>query len=339
MKRLFIAFFVALIHILVITLIYHGCHAVRDDSGTEDDDAGESGQVESEDRESGEESDLSETKEDFIVPTDFTAATASLPSEIKEKTKSCDSGILVDLDNRDIIWQKNSRQAVPIASMVKMMTALNMMRLLENDHSMSLKSRVDVTETAASIGGRQVYLDPRESFTLDELLKCIMIFSANDAAYLIAETLGEGDVSVFVEQMNKLADDMQLEKAGFISPHGLPGADANHDRASPLELACIAAALLEYPEVLKYSSTRLSYIRGDDSRFDEFQLLNTNKLVGKVEGVNGMKTGYTQAAGYGTTVTCERNDRTLIAVVTGCSSGAGRDELVTDLLEWQFGRQ
>ncbi|MFW6413821.1 MAG: D-alanyl-D-alanine carboxypeptidase family protein [Verrucomicrobiota bacterium] len=352
MKGILITFLVACIHIVIIAVIYYGCHIASDQTGVDDKEGDSAAERDTRrDQEAAEPADEGgkggegggseavTTDDDTLSPADFSEDTKPLPDEIKKKVKDCTAGVLVDLDKREIIWKKNPRQAIPIASMVKMMTVLTMMRELEAEPSLSLTTQVKVTENAAAIGGRQVYLDPRESFTLDELLKCVMIFSANDASYLIAEFLGDGDAEAFVKQMNELATAMRLEDAEFISPHGLPDADKENDKASPLDLACMAAELLKYPEVVKYSSTRLDYIRNEDSRFDPFQLLNTNKLVDKVNGVNGMKTGYTKAAGYSITATCKRDDRTLIAVVAGCSSGSKRNALTTDLLEWQFDQQ
>ena len=220
--------------------------------------------------------------------------------------------------------------------MTKMMTVLLLMESIAADSELTLDTLIPVTRSAASIGGRQVYLDPREKLTLDELLKCTIIRSANDTAYLIAEYLSKGNVQDFIKRMNRRADELGFPTATFSSPHGLPLNGATPDKASPLELAFLARILLSHPEVVRWSSTRLEYIRENTSKFKPFQLINTNTLVEKVPGVTGMKTGFTQDAGYCMTVTCTRSDRTLVLVVTGCRSNESRDDLATKLLEWGF---
>jgi D-alanyl-D-alanine carboxypeptidase (penicillin-binding protein 5/6) len=270
----------------------------------------------------------------------FTAAASSqVPADLAARLKACKSGVLIDWSRKHILWQKDSERAVPIASMTKMMSVLLLMEAIERDPMLSLETPVKVTRTAAKIGGRQVWLDPRETFSLDELLKCIMIRSANDATYLIAEFVSNGDVKAFVSDMNKRASALGLRSAQFCNPHGLPpDGNARPNQASPLEMAFLAARLLEYPEVVKWSSTRLAFIRENDPRFERFQLVSSNRLVGNVEGVNGMKTGYTENAGYCTTVTCQRQGRTVIAVVTGCNSYKERDSLVKAMLDWAYAR-
>ena len=208
---------------------------------------------------------------------------------------------------------------------------------IDADPALSLSTPVRISKTAHRIGGSQVYLDPRETLTLDELLKCIMIFSANDAAYQVAEYIGGGDASVFVEKMNRRASAMGMERASFRTPHGLTdSATGTADIATATELAFLGAVLLDRPEVVKWSSTRLSYIRENSEKFKPFQLVNRNALITSCEGVNGMKTGYTSKAGFCVTATCKRDGRTLIAVVTGCSTKKDRNELVKALFEWGY---
>jgi D-alanyl-D-alanine carboxypeptidase (penicillin-binding protein 5/6) len=267
----------------------------------------------------------------------FETGSKPLPGNLQAATGKCRTGLLVDWKARRILWSKDASKPVPIASMTKMMTVLMMMEHIEADPLLTLDTPVQVTRTAAAVGGRQVWLDPRETFPLRELLKCILIRSANDTAYLTAEFLSSGKVGRFVDEMNQRAAALGLTQAHFVSPHGLPPEqNTRPDQASALELAYLAGRLLDYPEVTKWSSMRLAYIRENSEQFDRFQLVNSNGLVEKVPGVNGMKTGYTKEAGYCTTVTCNRNGRILIAVATGCSSANERDETIRQLLEWGY---
>jgi len=267
----------------------------------------------------------------------FTTGTGVLPAAVSAQTESCQAGILIDWGNRRILWSKSPDAQVPIASMTKMMTVLLLMERIRTDPSITLQTRVKVTKTAAEVAESQVYLDPREEFSLDDLLKCIMVFSANDVGHLVAEFLGGGSTAPFVAQMNKRAGELGLTHTRFVTPHGLPVArQKGVDQSTPRELAYLGALLLNYPEVVKWSSTRVTSIRENDARFKPFQLVNRNGLVGKVEGVNGMKTGYTRAAGWCLTATCVRNGRTLICVVTGCPKSDVRNRLVESLLEWGY---
>jgi len=246
----------------------------------------------------------------------------------------------VDGTNRHILWRRKDTTVTPIASLTKMMTAYLLVEAIKTRADVSLKTQVRVTASAAEVAGSQVYLDPRETFPLQDLLKCIMIFSANDAAHLVAEFLGGGDVQKFVGQMNVRANALGLNHTRFFNPHGLPAADGKENQSSPLEMACLAGHLLEHPEIVRWSSTWLSYLR--ENKQKPFQLVNRNRLVNPregVPGVNGMKTGYTRKAGYCVAATCVRETRTLIAVVTGCPSSKERNSLVETLLEWGYETQ
>lgn len=257
--------------------------------------------------------------------------------ELATRQKSCRSGVLIDWGKKEILWRKSAEKSVPIASMTKMMTALLLVEAIKADPSLSLKTPIQITKAASMIGGSQVYLDPRETFSVDELLKCMMMFSANDAAFQIAEYLGEGDVNRFVAKMNSRAKSLGLSNAKFHTPHGLKDAGTGRENeATAMEMAFLGAKLLQHPAVVKWSSTRLSYIRENSSTFKPFQLVNRNKLITTCPGVNGMKTGYTAKAGFCITATCSREGRVLIAVVTGCASSNARNDLVKALFDWGY---
>ena len=267
----------------------------------------------------------------------FTNGTATVPANLNVQTQGCKAGILIDWTNKKILWNKSADTQVPIASMTKMMTALLLMERIHSDPSVTLQTQVKVTKTASLVGGSQVYLDPRETFTLDELLKCMMIFSANDVTHLIAEFLGGGSADAFVAQMNKRAQELGLTHTHFVTPHGLPlPGQKTVDQSSPRELAYLAGMLLNSPEVVKWSSTRTTAIREHSTQFKPFQLVSRNGLVGRTEGLNGMKTGYTKEAGFCMAATCVRGGRTLICVVNGCSKSEIRNNLVENLLNWGY---
>jgi D-alanyl-D-alanine carboxypeptidase (penicillin-binding protein 5/6) len=272
---------------------------------------------------------------EVFSPRYFQNGTLSVTPGLKNRLKDCRTGVLIDITNRRLLWNKSGNQTVPLASLTKMMTALMLVERQRSDPGLSLDQKVRVTKEAEAVGGSQVYLDHRESLTVDEILKCIMIFSANDAAYLAGQVLGNGSVDTFVRLMNQRSDELGLQKMRFLNPHGLPerGQDGEN-RGTALEVAYLAEQLLKYPEVVRWSSTRLSYLREKTGK--PFQLLNRNQLVEKVPGVNGMKTGYTQKAGFCIATTCQRDGRTLVAVVTGCPSSKRRNALVRELLDWGY---
>lgn len=256
-----------------------------------------------------------------------------LPAGV-EKAKT---GFLVDMDTGKVLWSKNAKKAVPIASMTKMMTALLAFEAVDNRPDVSLDTPIKVTKSAYKIGGSQVWLDPKETFPLGELLKSVQIKSANDSAELIAEFLGGGDADVFIAEMNRKANAMGLLKTRFHNPHGLPGEDMADENVSSCEdLARLANELLKYPTAVKWASTWLEYFRKGSPK--PTMLTNHNRLIKDCEGVDGMKTGYTKRAGFCTTVTCKRGGKRLIAVVTGFPSWRERDKFVRKLLDWGYER-
>lgn len=345
MKRILIIALVIVAHVVLITYLLKPAHDAPHDDG-------ETAQVESSDGveevasdDAGGTSSGSDAHGTVVTPPasarldiqDFTTAAGSLPDDIANLAKTCEAGLVLDWDARTVLWQKNPGKPVPIASLTKMMTALLVAEFVAGDPAISCDTQVKVTRAAADIGGSQVYLDPRETFSVDELLKCVMVFSANDAAYLLAQFFGRGDADVFVERMNRRASEMNLMTARFLNPHGLDGdtpQTTNH--ASAWELAFIGGRLLDYPRVVHWSSTWMSSIRGDDPRFNEFQLVNRNRLVNTVPGVNGMKTGYTQQAGWCIVATSERNGRRVVCVLAGCPDKKTRNELAERLIDWAY---
>lgn len=252
-------------------------------------------------------------------------------------SKNATTGIFVGLDTRQVIWAKNPRKPVPVASMSKMMTALLAFEDIARRNDISLDTPVKVSKNAMEIGGSQIYLDVKETFSLGELLKTLMIVSANDSAQLIAEFLGNGDSMVFVDGMNKRAKELRLSSTRFFNAHGLPGKTAAENNFSCCEsLVFLAERLLEYPKAVEWASTRLDSTRKNTNK--PFQLRNHNRLVGSCPGVNGMKTGYIKSSGFCITITCERNGRRVVAGVTGFPTRKERDIFAAKLLDWGYSR-
>ncbi len=277
-------------------------------------------------------------KKRVLVPKgfDYSKAVVGQIKELKDSNLPT-SGIFIDMKTRKVLWAKNPRTAVPIASMTKMMTLLLALEDIMRPNNITSKTVVQVTREAFKVGGSQVYLDPKESFTLAELLKAVSIKSANDAAFLVAQFLGGGDVHSFVRRMNDRALQLGMKKTKFYNPHGLPGSTSRKDNVScPEDLVLLAEQLLKYPP-----TTKLSSIWRDKFRNGTFDLQNTNKLVegnkyGGAIGVDGMKTGYIKRSGFCNTITCKRGGRRIIAVATGFRTSAKRDNFMRKLLDWGY---
>lgn len=251
-------------------------------------------------------------------------------------SKTAKTGILVDLNTREVFWAKKPKQPVPIASMTKMMTLLLIMEGMQKDPKIDLDTMVQVTREASKIGGSQAWLDPREQFSIEELLKTIVVHSANDSSYLLAQYFGGGDAESFVNMMNERAKELNLAGAHFSNPDGLPEKNiANENKASAEDMVFLAEKLLQYPTILEFAKLKSIVFRPDSAKPITF--VNTNKLIRwDVKGVNGMKTGFTARAGFCITVTCERDGRTLVAVATGFPTSKERDQFVRQLITWGY---
>lgn len=262
------------------------------------------------------------------TPYDFAGAVShiGLPQE-----NGCGTGILVDPATRKVLWAKNAERAVPIASMTKMMTLLLAEEAIA-EGKVTRDTPIKVTEAAYKIGGAQVWLDPRETFPLKELLKTIAIKSANDSAYLVGEYLGGGSMAAFVQAMNARAKDLGMAHTTFYDAHGLGDGAQRDNRSSAHDMVILAERLLGYPEVMRLASTRL-----DTFRDGKLMLKNHNNLItNRVPGVDGLKTGYTSRAGFCVTFTCKRNGRRLIGCVTGYKAHRDRDAFCKALLDWGY---
>ncbi len=258
-------------------------------------------------------------------------------------SRNATSGILVDLNTRNVLWAKNPRKAYPIASMTKIMTCLIAYEdVLAGRNGLTLDTPIKVSVAAMKIGGSQVYLDSRETFPLRDLLKAASIKSANDAAYLIAEYVGQGSVESFVKRMNERAAQIHMANTRFHNPHGLPGSKASLDNvSSPEGMARLAEEALRHPQLIRWASTWMDTFRTPGTK-GFMKIKNHNYLIqGSPEaapGVDGLKTGFINRAGFCLTATCLRDNRRLVAVVTGYPLRKERDRFVRKLLDWGYAR-
>ncbi len=242
------------------------------------------------------------------------------------------SAYLMEMSSQREIYAKQEGEAMYPASMTKMM---GLLLIYEQIHAGKLKlsDQVTVSETAASMGGSQVYLEAGETMTVEDLLKSICIASANDAMVAMAEKVG-GTHENFVTMMNEKAKELKLINTHFTNATGLHE-DDHYSCAK--DMALIACALVQEggEDLLKITSTYDAYIREDSH---PFWLVNTNKLIKQLAGTDGLKTGYTSQAGSCITVTTKRDGLRLIAVVMGEPDGKTRNQEASALMEYGFSR-
>ncbi len=238
--------------------------------------------------------------------------------------------IVVDADTGQILVEDNSDTKGYPASVLKLMDLLLILDKIQ-EGKLSLQDKVTVTADAAKIGGSQVYLKENEVFTVDELLYALMVQSANDAAMALALHLA-GSKDGFVALMNERAQSLGMKSTEFHSIHGLPpGKDQQADVTTARDLSLLCREVLKYPDTLRYTSTRKRGFRDN-----QFTLETHNHLLSKVEGCDGLKTGWFKAAGYSMAVTAKRGDTRLIAVVMGSTDRKIRDSKAAELLATGF---
>src|SRR5213594_3719529 len=219
--------------------------------------------------------------------------------------------LVIDADSGTVLAEHDAHRRWPPASMTKMMTVLLAMERVQ-DRTLSLDEPVRTSAWASRIGGSQVYLAEGETFPLGELLKAVMIASANDGAVAVAEHIA-GSTTAFVELMNARAEALGLADTTYQSPHGLPPARGQTaDLTSAHDLAVLARELMRFSEVMRWAGTASAGFRNDT-----LVMANTNHLIRTYAGATGLKTGYYREAGFSVTATAIRNDLDLIAVVLG----------------------
>ncbi|MEN6349314.1 MAG: D-alanyl-D-alanine carboxypeptidase family protein [Syntrophomonas sp.] len=245
------------------------------------------------------------------------------PVEVK-----ADAYVLMDADSGKILLAQNEHKKLAPASMTKLMTLILAAQDLSQG-KVSLKDQVVTSENAWKMGGSQVYLEPGEKMTLEDMLIAVAVGSANDASVAVAEHL-EGTHSNFVARMNREAKLMGLKDTHFVNAYGLP-AEGHYTSAN--DMAVIARKALAYPKVLEYTS-----IKEYNLRQGEFKLYNTNKLLWWYQGADGFKTGWTEEAKYCLTSTAKRDGLRLISVVMASPEKQGHFRDSMQLLNYGFAR-
>lgn len=243
--------------------------------------------------------------------------------------ESAKGSILIEATTGEIIHSKNENERYAPASMTKIMSLILIMEEIEKG-ALDLDEKVKVSETAASMGGSQIYLEAGEEMTVSDLLKGICVGSANDAVVALAERIS-GTEEAFVFKMNERAKKLGLKNTNFKNATGLD--EANH-YSTAYDMAQMARELVRHDKILEYSGIYETYLRQDTNK--KFWLVNTNKLIKTYDGMDGLKTGYTKEAGYCLTATAKRGDMRLIGVVMGEETSAIRNTEMTKMLDYGF---
>ncbi|MGE7759378.1 D-alanyl-D-alanine carboxypeptidase family protein [Peribacillus sp. NPDC097895] len=239
------------------------------------------------------------------------------------------SAILIERDTGAILYDKNADIRLSPASMTKIMTMLLIMEAIDKGE-LSMKEKIRTSEYAASMGGSQIFLEPGEEMTTEQMLKGISIGSANDASVAMAERL-DGSEEEFVKKMNKKAKDLGLKNTKFQNATGLPVKD---HYSSAHDMSIMAKELLKYDTITRFTGTYEDYLRENTDK--KFWLVNTNRLVKFYPGVDGLKTGFTNEAKYCLTATAKKGNMRVIAVVFGADSPKERNAQVTKMLDYAF---
>lgn len=234
--------------------------------------------------------------------------------------------LLMEASSGKIIYERNSHQSLPPASVTKIMTMLLICEAIEKNQ-ITLDTQIVASERAKSMGGSTIFLETNEVMSLDELLKGIAVASANDACVAVAEHMC-GSVESFVEKMNSRAKELGMKDTNFVNCNGL---DAENHHMSAYDIAIMSRELLKHKMIEKYTTIWM-----DTLRDGKFQLANTNKLIRFYKGANGLKTGSTDDAGCCISATAKRDGMQLIAVVMGAENSKQRFNSASELLNYGF---
>ena len=236
------------------------------------------------------------------------------------------SALLMEKSTGKILFEKNSHEPLPPASVTKIMTMLLVMEALDNGQ-FTLDDMVRVSPFAASMGGSQVFLEENEQMTVNDMLKAVAVASGNDAAAALAEfTAGSHDA--FVTKMNARAKELGMNDTTFVNCNGL---DAEGHMTSAHDIAVMSRELMKHPKIYEYTTIWM-----DSLRDGAFGLVNTNKLIRFYQGATGLKTGSTSVAGFCISATANRDNMELIAVVMGSPTSKERFADATKMLDFGF---
>ncbi|NEW06151.1 D-alanyl-D-alanine carboxypeptidase [Paenibacillus sp. SYP-B3998] len=244
-------------------------------------------------------------------------------------TPNAQSAVLMDADTGTVIVDKNKDAKLPPASITKIMTMLLIMEAIDQG-KIKMDEKVRASEYAASMGGSQIFLEPGEEMSVQEMLKGIAMASGNDASVAMAEKIA-GSEENFVQMMNERAQQLGMKNTHFSNCNGLP---VDNHYTSAGDIALMSKELLKHEEITKFTGVYQDYLRKESP--SPFWLVNTNKLVRFYSGADGLKTGYTSEAKFCLSATAKRDNLRVIAVVLGEPNTKTRNAEVSKLFDFAF---
>ncbi len=259
----------------------------------------------------------------LIIPCFIFSVSAEEPFTLDAK-----SAILMEAESGKVLFEQNADEALPPASVTKVMTLLLVMEAVDSG-VLKLSDMIRTSTNASSMGGSQIYLKEGEELSAEDMIKSVVISSANDAAVALAEHIA-GSEELFVKKMNEKAAELGMNNTNFENTNGLDDTVQNHV-TSARDIAIMSRELIKHKKILEYSSIWMDSIRDG-----AFGLTNTNRLIRFYKGANGLKTGSTSRAGFCISATAERDGMTLIAVVMGSPTRDIRNAETTKLLDYGF---
>lgn len=239
------------------------------------------------------------------------------------------SAIMIEESTGNVLFENNADERRAPASMTKIMTLLIIMENIESG-KIKMTDMVPISENASGMGGSQVFLEAGTEMKVEELVKAISIASGNDAAVAMAEFIG-GTTDNFVKMMNDKAKELGMVNTTYENVHGL---DSENHLTTARDMAIVARELVKHKEILKFSSTYEEYLKKPDG--STTWMVNTNKLIRYYTGLDGLKTGFTETAGYCLTATAKKNNMRLITVVMGEESSEVRNKETVEMLNYGF---
>ncbi len=241
---------------------------------------------------------------------------------------NCVSAVLMEASTGKVLYEKNADEALPPASVTKIMTLLLVMEAIDSG-TLKWDDTVTASAHATSMGGSQIYLKEGEQMTVEDMVKSVVIASANDAAVALAEHIA-GSEEVFVSRMNERAKQLGMNNTKFENTNGLDDTAENHV-TSARDIAIMSRELIKHEKVLEYSSTWMDSVRNG-----AFGLTNTNRLVRFYRGCTGLKTGSTSKAKFCISATAKRDGMSLIAVIMASPTRDERNNAAKTLLDWGY---
>ncbi|WP_240413942.1 D-alanyl-D-alanine carboxypeptidase family protein [Paenibacillus periandrae] len=251
------------------------------------------------------------------------------PNQTVDLAPNASSAVTMDVDTGTVIFEKNKDAKLPPASITKIMTMLLVMEALDQG-KIKMTDKVRTSEYAASMGGSQIFLEPGEEMTVQDMMKGIAMASGNDASVAMAEKLA-GSEQAFVQMMNERAGQLGMKNTHFVNCNGLP---ADNHYSSANDIALMSRELLKHEEITQFTGTYQDYLRKDTPK--PFWLVNTNKLVRFYSGADGLKTGYTSEAKFCLSATAKRDNFRIITVVMGEPNTKTRNAEVSNLFDYAF---